>query len=499
MKKILSLALVLVMVLSLSAVAFAEEGTAQTYTKYNLKTPADNHVYDIYQIFTGDLSFEDGDPILSNAVYGVNAKAYDKDIETPVAEDVMKALDKLNSESDDTVKLATIVNLVDMDSIPYIAKMAGNSTREVDAGYYLVVDRALSDGTLADKDEYSLYIVHVTSDTVLNAKRGTTTSEKKVQDDNDTTWRDSADYGIGDTIPFRLSAKITGEYENFKNGYKLTFHDTMSSGLTLDQNSIKVFVGDKQITSGYSVSVPSENDKCTFEVHFENLKNIADVSGGSLIYVYYNATLNENAKLGAAGNPNTSNITYTTNPNAQGEGTPDEDGKTPDDTVIVFTYELDVTKFHSEAVEGNELTGAEFTLTKVGDSTFKMVIDGSKTEENPDGGYFFEFKHLDAGTYTLTETKTPANYNTMAPLEIVITAEHTEGDSPVLQKLTINHTDKFTANVSTGIIAGNIINYRGSSLPETGGNGTTMLYLVGSIMALGAGLMLVTKKRVNNI
>jgi len=54
-----------------------------------------------------------------------------------------------------------------------------------------------------------------------------------------------------------------------------------------------------------------------------------------------------------------------------------------------------------------------------------------------------------------------------------------------------------TANRGTnGGVSGTIENNKGTQLPSTGGIGTALFYLAGGVMAVGAGVILVTKKRI---
>ena len=116
------------------------------------------------------------------------------------------------------------------------------------------------------------------------------------------------------------------------------------------------------------------------------------------------------------------------------------------------------------------------------------------------------FKDLGAGTYTLTETVTPDGFNTIEPITIVIGFEApsdvTDGTEKCKWTMTWNGvplSDKPDENTEgTGIFAQNVINNSGSLLPSTGGIGTTIFYVVGGILVIGAGILLVAKKRMSN-
>ena len=238
----------------------------------------------------------------------------------------------------------------------------------------------------------------------------------------------------------------------------------------------------------------------------------------AVITVEYTATLNENAVLGSAGNPNVVYLEYSNNPNwdvsfdengkpenpgedgkdNDGDGEIDEEdekkeptGETPEDKVIVFTYKLTVNKVDEQK---NPLAGAGFTLYKknaageyvqVGEELFGAELTT------------FEWKGLDDGDYKLEETTTPAGYNTIAPIEFTITAEHDlESDDP--QLIVLDGGDLFTGEVDTDdILSADVENKSGITLPETGGIGTTIFYVLGGLLVLGAVVLLITKKRMS--
>ena len=465
-KKIASLVLALALALVLAVPAMAAENTTISAPEGSTRT------YDVYQIFTGDLY----NGVLSNVKWGQNGTGTKG---AAVDQATLDALTAVNG-SNDTAKLAEIQKYVNLDSTAIGTVSAGNPLT-VPTGYYLIKDN----GPVGDGEAYSLYVVEVVGPTTIAPKVGTTTSDKKVKDTNDSTgvtsdWQDSADYDIGDAVPFKLSATIAQDYDNYTNGYKLTFHDKEDAGLTFNPTSVKVYVDDVEITSGFTVVTSGLTDGCTFEVRFANLKDIASVEAGSVISVEYTSTLNNQAEIGSAGNKNTSHVTYTNNPNDEQAG---ENGKTPDDVVIVFSYKVIINKKDGE---GNPLTGAGFTLYKKNDSGEYVAVS---SELKGDDMTTFIWSGLDDGDYKLVETTTPAGYNTIADIEFTITATH---DSALTD---LSGGDKFTGEVSTGTVSADIENKAGATLPETGGIGTTIFYVLGAVLVVGAGVVLVTKKR----
>ena len=535
-KKIVSILLALAMVLSLATTAFAEDGEATPATySITINNDAEGHTYEAYQIFVGDLSVttdENGKEVkvLSNVKWGKNAKQTGV-----VAEEI---LEDLTAEE--------AISYVDMSTDP-----AGTST-VVDGqyviaglapGYYLVKDQ---NGSLnGDNDSYTQYILKVVADVTATPKSDVPEVEKKVDDENDsntnedaTDWEDSADHDIGDHVPFQLKATLADNVEDYLK-YKIVFHDTMSKGLTYDEGSYKVYLGNDpatrtEVTSHFQINVgeysATEGTKISFTC--ENVKAFG-ATNSSVIVVEFTATLNEYANIGAAGNPNEVYLEYSNNPNwgwdkwedkddddkwDEGE-TPenpdnpdnpngDETGNTPKDKVIVFTYKVIVNKVDQDKAP---LKGATFTMykklsaqpaedsdvnyiteTKNDVVTYWQIIGEIKGEEIST----FEWIGLDDGDYKLVETVTPAGYNTIDPIEFTISATHEEeSDDPKL--LTLSGGDKFTGNVDVGTLTGEVVNNAGTVLPETGGVGTTIFYILGAVLMLGTAVVLVARKRMS--
>lgn len=514
LKKIMSLILTAIMVIAMCVPVMADNANGYTIT-----APDNGHTYEVYQIFTGTLTTEGTDDVLSNIKWGKNGTGAEG---TDVSETILNEL-KAKKNATDSEKLEVIkkyVDLTDADN-KYGSVTSKNPLNNVPAGYYLIKDE---DGSQTGKENssYTTYLVSVVGSVEITPKADKPSSEKKVKDVNDsngtpvTDWQDSADYDIGDHVPFQLKGTVASNYDSYKT-YKFVFHDKESNGLTFEPGTVKVYVNGTNITSGFTTKTdPADGD--TFDVVFDDLKTILDptdktgntklVGPGSVITVEYTSILNENAVVGSDGNPNTMHLEYSNNPNdAQGG----ETGKTPDDTVIVFTYKTVVNKT-DEA--GNSLAGAEFKLEKFvkddkGTSTYKNVTGKwvVKTLSSENGGTVFTSTGLDDGYYRLTETKAPDHYNQLKEaIYFEITATHDIlSDSPSLtdfngRDISTGETAKFTfaATKTDGSISTSVMNKKGSTLPETGGIGTTIFYVVGVILMLGAGVLLVTKKRMSS-
>ena len=487
LKKIVSIVLTAVMVLAMCIPVMAEGAATFTITG-----PLNGHTYEVYQIFIGDLVNKDGVKTLSNIKWGANStgtegeKVLDSDIDALLGDHPAKQPEQYVNFS--STPVATIDN--------------ANSTANVVAGYYLIKDK---DETVPDREVYTEYIVKVAENIDITPKGNVPSFEKKIKDKNDSTgdqsgWQDSADYDIGDSVPFKLEGKVADNYDKYKT-YYFAFHDIEEKGLTFEPGSVEVYIdGTKIDASNYTV-VTNPTDGCSFEVKFADLKK-TPANANSIVRVEYTSKLNEEANLGQEGNVNKAKLQFSNKPSDSQGGENSPTGETPWDNVIVFTYKVVVNKYANSVAEGNRLTGAEFTLTKKIKDGEDKVIAVVKSED----GTTFTFKGLDDGEYVLTETKTPDTYNTIPPMTFKVNADHTitwdgENRNNVLTSLTgerVSGEITFETSQDKSTLSTNVINKSGSTLPETGGIGTTVFYVVGVILMLGAGVLLVTKKRMSS-
>ena len=484
MRKIASVLLALVMVFALAAPVFAADADLS------------GHTYKAYQIFAGVQNDSENIVGLGDVQWGtgINGEDFlaalieDASIGSVFAEcntaaDVAAAMTGWTDKSDNAKAFAKIA----YSHIMGEGVECKNGT-PLNAGYYLVVDETVFEEG-AENTVYNLALLQLTKkgEFEIANKTDVPEVEKKVQDTNDSTgettdWQDSADYDIGDTVPFKLTATLASNVSDYET-YKIVFCDTMSKGLTFGKIT-KVTVDGQEITNGYVVdTVANENGTTSLTITFDNVKEQGGTDSSEVV-VEYTATLNDNAVIGSAGNPNEVYLEYSNNPNGEGEG------KTPKDKVIVFTFKVIVNKVDED---GAALAGAGFTLFKLNKATGEYVKIGN--ELTGDQMTQFVWEGLDDGDYKLKETTTPANYNTIDPVEFTITAEHdVEAENPQLTKLEAG--DIFTGEVDTDdILSADIENKYGVQLPETGGMGTTLFYVFGAVMVLAAVILLVTKKR----
>ena len=504
MKKLMAALLAVAMVCAMAIPAFADgsssTSTAPVTTLYRITAPATTHIYEIYQIFTGDYSTDAaGTAKLANIKWGANGTGTAGEA---VGQTILDELSKVSSSASDKAKLDVIEKYVTLTSP--VETITNGGTADVVGGYYLIKDK---DGSLSGSEPYTTYLVSVVGNVTINPKSSAVPEfKKKLKDTNDSTgdvsdWQDSADYDIGDDIPFRLQGTVPADYDSYSK-YYYAFHDKEEKGLTFDPSTVKVYLGDENgkiiPDTDYKVltkkdGTTSDND-CTFEIVFDDLKKVTGVTANSIITVTYKSQLNENAVLGAHGNVNKAKLEYSNNPRGDGKG------ETPWDNVIVFTYKVVVNKVDQA---GDPLEGAQFTLTK----KTKNGTDVVKTMDVNTTLTQFTLSGLDDGEYTLTETVTPAHYNTISPITFTVTADHKiDWDSISTRDnvLTSLSGEKkggeitFNVDKKAGTLTTDVVNNIGTTLPGTGGIGTTIFYVIGGGLMVAAAILLITKKRMEN-
>lgn len=567
-KKLAAVLLSLVLVLALAVPASA----AGNYT-ITITNDQTGHTYEAYQIFAGDVSDDTQQggnvegPILSNITWGsgVDNTRYAALLAALQADGTIGARFAAINDATDAAAIAAALDgaaTTDAEAFANVvsgflsdtatASTAGDGVYTItglDAGYYLVKDR---DGSLQDNPATATeYIVQVLGNVNMEPKDSDVpTVEKKVSEEDyhqdngyGTTYNDVADWDIGDSVPFKLIGSIPdmSAYDT----YEYIFNDTLSDGLTLQEDTIKVYIAvDKNDEVGdyiplkkgddYTLTTTNtENGGGSFSIAFDNLKNAPYVGQGDrhFVIVTYDATLNANAEIGLDGNPNRVDLQFSNNPNGDGLG------RTTEDTVIVFTYELDGTKVDGEN-ENTKLEGAEFVLFNGGHTRVAHIENGKLVEwvDLPDeynsNNYqqipyetwetfnkttnvimksaaegAFGVSGLDDGTYHLMEIKAPNGYNLLEEdVQLVIEATTANGqtwngtaaDALTALTITVDQGNAEGGNLGTGAVNVTVKNNQGATLPETGGMGTTLFYIIGGLLVVGAGILLVVRIRMRS-
>lgn len=443
--------------------------------------------------------------------------------------DILKAVTGKDEQAD----IVDYVNNLDSEGIREFANAVYNAILEADPaisadyttandvfadveqGYYLIAETKLGDTA----DTFSLVMLDTAGedDITVNTKEDKPSVEKKVEETNDSTgntsWGDSADYDIGDVINFAITGTVSSKYADYKS-YYYSFSDAMTEGLTYNEDA-KVYVvnGEDKVEVTEQFTIVSTNNAETGLANgftaTANLKELADVTvnASTTIVVEYTATLNENAAIGVEGNKNEVFLQYENNPLHEADGDtdtddkPEEPSKTPVDVNIVFTFQSTVNKVDKD---GNALEGAGFTLYKwVAEANDWVEI---KVEAAGAGVTEFNFKGLDVGKYKLAESTVPSGYNKCEDIIFEIVAEYDETTDPhTLTALSVKNEAgeivsegneaSFSVDLTNGKVATDVLNLSGDELPETGGIGTTIFYIAGGLLVVGALVLLIAKKR----
>lgn len=541
MKKALSLVLAILMVAMMAVTASA--ATVTVDPKFS-----EHHFY-AYQVFSAS---DDTDGTLTDVVWGNGINDTEFLDALKVSEsfkvDGVNVFATCNTAADVAEVLAANSGFAeDFAKLAYTYKTGtpkplASGENEIDPGYYLIVDNSDLDG---ENDAANAALLQVTGkDNIeITYKTDKPSVEKKVyEEDYKATddgygygYNDVADYDMNDAVKFQLYSKVPDM--TYFDTYTMIFHDTMAPGLTLKEDTIedtiKVTVGDTTLTTDEYIVNTNPGNGESFTVQIKDLKSVDNVAKDQKIIVYYEATLNQDAVVGLDGNENKVYLEYSNVPDESGKGDTDTStgknlGKTPEDKVIVFTYALQVTKVEKDTT--TTLENAKFTLSKVVDGTkyYAVVTDGkisNWTETEDDAtvlttgadGIITVTGIDDDGTYYLTETVAPTGYNKLKnPVTIVLKATTENGQTWTTEAdkaLTALNASVDGKDITTSLEGGStelvnfvsdatakvtIENSKGSGLPETGGIGTTVFYVVGGLLMLVAVVVLVARKKTVN-
>lgn len=527
LKKIMSLLLTAIMVIAMCVPVMAATVTIDGTSEGGV---LQNHTFAAYQIFSGNQSTENNKVILSNIVWGSGIEG-DKFLKELKGDTTYGSKFTKASMPDSLAKVLG-ANANDPAFAKFVAKTAyknkkgdgtsivAGSANNLSAGYYLIVDTT----TLLDGQAANSALLQVVGDVHIQVKTDVPKVEKKVRENTKyakddgygSGYNDVADYNIGDMVSFHLIGTVPdmSAYET----YYYQFKDTLGTQFDMpDTNKIKVYLSedkkvddttDEDVTDKFDITVDSSKPIFYVTAKNEDIKTWADES---YIIVEYSAKLNANAAIGQPGQENKVDLTYTNNPDTNGHG------KTKEDKVIVFTYELDTKKI-GDGDANKTLAGAEFKLKNADGKWVKVdnnskvkewvdnEVDGSTLISDSDG--IFKIIGLDSGKYTLKETKAPSGYNLPSSpaneFAVELTAKTANGQnwSEVAAEAYTDLSVKLnnqpgTVDSSKSTATVTVSNEKGSTLPETGGIGTTIFYVVGVVLMLGAGVLLITKRRMS--
>ncbi|MEE6158163.1 SpaA isopeptide-forming pilin-related protein [Olsenella sp. YH-ols2221] len=423
----------------------------------------------------------------------------------------------------------------------------GKASSALNNGYWLFV----TDGTTVDpgsstkaSESYTLPIFAVVGGSAytVTEKASIPTVEKKIVSDADNTEHDAADSHIGQDVRYNLYGTVAQDFATY-DSYSYKFTDTVSQGLTIDSNSVKVYMyansgvakadvlhsSDSKVdvtnyftsgvtdgTNGAHVLTVNVNSKTAPK----GLKSITGATKDSVFVVSYTAKINSSAVIGNAGNPNTVYLEYSNNPN--GEGT----GRTIDRHVTDFTYGLNLVKVDQGTEQA--LAGAVFTIqVSSADDTATtnkyVAADGTLSDTavnlTTDANGKIDVTGLDAGTYKVHEVSAPDGYSTVSDFTFTITPTINQNDQTVTLASTLNTTDSahviaglsdgttgdntLTAQTGSGVTDNKTVNItvgdtKSVGLPLTGQAGVTLTWVAGGlVLAFGVSRVVRNRKQDN--
>lgn len=501
-KRLLSIIIIAVMTLCLSAFTVSADDFSITVTNSNNAVSIDGVEYKAYKIFS--------------VTYDLDAGAYtysidDTCLSTNYGSYNINNINESNVQEFGNYVYTTFIKDQTVDgSVHQGSATASGETASISvpsAGYYAVFGTAKNLSGASGSDVVtSLVMLNTASpNATVNTKLDAPSLTKKIQHNETSEWGVVGDNQIGDTVNFRLESKVPDL--NGYSDYTYIIHDTMTAGLGFNQGSVSVKINnvDDNVLDSKYYNVTATAGGQSLEVDFDINQALTDgaISKGDTLYTYYSATLNTSALVsdGAVDttnhNDNTAYLEYSNNPYDT-----NSKGRTPDSVVYDWTYSFTVNKVDKA---DTPLKGAGFTIsddsgtikfTKKDEAKEEYTVDpnGTITEIITNESGTFKILGLDdKTTYTLEETTVPSGYSKCENVTINLSSSYNASG---------NELSTLTASVDGAKEASDlsltIENLSGSKLVGTGGVGTKVFYVSGGILMAGAAILLITKKRMKN-
>lgn len=347
---------------------------------------------------------------------------------------------------------------------------------------------------------------------------------------NGTEWKQDAQYGVGDTVPYKITIEVP---QNIDKLSTFTVTDT-PTGLKDNVGSIKIKDGTTALTSGTDYTVAAEGTD-GFKIDFILTSNTVKACAGHTVTITYNAVVKDTAVVGGNGNSNNAKLTYTNKINS--DNTPGTTTNTIEDSAVMYSFGIKVVKtaengttiladvvfdLYREAKLGETSIVDAETVKKAGlDSTKSWILvksglttNASGIIDTSDSNNATNYTHgLANGDYYLVETKTVDGYNLLTkPVEVKldVTATTTWQKTNVydasgnlvkhgtVTKTTFTHTSNNGDTTKTELAVAKVINRKGFTLPVTGGFGTLLFSGIGVLLVLaGVGVLFSLKKKSN--
>lgn len=399
-------------------------------------------------------------------------------------------------------------------------------------GYYLFVSDGLTDSAKPNTGTSPIFAIVGGDPVVVTEKTSIPTVDKQILKDStnktaDPVSNDWANYGdsqIGQDIDYKLTGTVADNIASYTK-YTYEFQDTLSKGLVVNKKEadntspedLHVYIVNTntntktEVKEGFKATVTpaadTQKNSELLKVSFEDLKAVKDANGtiavdkDSKVVVTYKARLTSDVSYEVDGNRNTVKLVYSNNPMGEGTGTSTEK------TVADYAFALDVTKVAQDDPTKKLEAGFKVQVLENADNNLVgkwLSADGSLVNE----ASAHEFKTdkttgevkipgLDAGTYQITETTTPAGYNTIAPFTIIVAPNYDSNGKLAGLQATVKDSGMVKADKATAAtIPVTIQNKKGSGLPLTGLNGVTFTWIAGgAVLCIGVAHLIRSRKQ----
>lgn len=492
MKKLMAALLAVAMVCAMAIPAFAAEGAGATTGegKITIDNAVIGHTYKIYRIL--NLQYNDTAKSFryeKNDKWGAFVEEQTAYLAVDSKTGVVTWANSDNADNGTAIKALAVAAGQHVTDTPSLAaddsKEATSNTVIFDnlpLGWYLVVSDLTTDAICS--------IDTTAKQVTIREKNGVPTVTKEVEYASG-SWGEGNDGNVGDTVNFQTTIYVTdGNPTNY------VLHDKMSNGLAFQTGTISVKKNGDPFTD-YTIETPI--DDCTFEIKFKE----GSLHTNDKVVVTYSATINSNAVVGTAGNENETWLKYGNN------------GETTHGKTKTYTWKFNILKYFTDSNnEKQYLANVEFVLYRKNaddkaeyakfDSNNKLTgwtateSEAGKLTTNANSNVAVE--GLDKGTYFLKETATPVGFNGLTSdveVQIDSSCNTLSGATYTVKYKMANANDEdFTDTDDEKVVP--IENNRGTTLPGTGGIGTTIFYVVGGGLMVAAAILLITKKRMEN-
>ncbi len=512
--------------------AFAEGAATGSVTIE--KASGNNTEFKGYKIFDADVAKdENGQTLVSNIAWANDKvetavkeaiREFDKVTNIATAQDAADWISKNVMHTGKTTSVASdsaaykiaaaVAKVTDLNDSSDLAATSNGVASNLSHGYWLFVTDAQ---TVAGTETATAPIFAVVGDEAVSITEKTSipTVDKQVREGD--AWGKVSDSYIGEEVEYKLTGSVASNIDTFTK-YEYSFQDHLSVGLEAIEGSVEVTINDKVIQpeNGYTVGLDATKDVSgnltgghDLTISFSDLKTAAKaagvkLTGDSKVVVTYKAKLTEKAEYKGTGNTNKVELVYSNNPMTGDKGTSESD------QVSDYVFGLDVTKTDPDNKSANLVAG--FKVKMIQEGTTKKVSkwlkkDGSFTDDE-NQAYTFKttgegnkvlIPGLVEGTYLISESETPAGYNTIADFEIKVTPTYNATGMLTELKAEPNSgmvTGADVKNPTTTQISISIQNKKGSGLPLTGLNGVTFTWIAGgAVLCIGVAHLIRSRKQ----